>query len=89
MKNTNLNQLSVEELKKKEKELKGVLGGLIGMAIVLAGAIVFLITRTGVSAIPISLSVVLLSLITLCLVNKKNLEGIKTELASREGNRLT
>lgn len=86
MKNTNLNQLSVEELRKQEKLLKTATGLLIGMAIVLAGGIIFLIIRKGFSAIPIALTVVVSSLLTLCFTNKKNLDNIKLEIASRENN---
>ena len=84
MKNTNLNQFSIEELRKQEKLLKTATGLLIGMAIVLAGAIIFLIIRKGFSTIPIALAVVVSSLLTLCFTNKKNLDNIKTEIASRK-----
>lgn len=84
MENKKLNQLSLEELRKQEKLLKVATGTLIGMAIVLAGAIIFLIIRKGFSTIPIALTVVVSSLLTLCFTNKKNLDNIKTEIASRE-----
>ena len=84
MKNTNLSQLSIEELRKQEKLLKTATGLLIGMAIVLTGAIIFLIIRKGFSTIPIALTVVVSSLLTLCFTNKKNLDNIKTEIASRK-----
>lgn len=86
MKNTKLGQLSVEELQKQEKMLKVATGLLIGMSIILAGAIIFLIIKKGFTTIPIALTVVVSSLLTLCFTNKKNLDSVKTEIASRKTN---
>lgn len=84
MENKKMSQLSVDELQKQAKLIKTVLGALIGMSIVLAGAIIFLIIRKGFSAIPVALTVVVSSLLTLCFANKKNLDNIKEEISSRE-----
>ncbi len=83
MKSTNLSELSEQELIKKEKNLKPILGALTGILSLLALVIVLLFVQ-GQFSVALPLLVVLFSLVSILFMSKKELDDVKTELKKRE-----
>ncbi|WP_394992399.1 hypothetical protein [Emticicia sp.] len=79
MKENNYSQMSLEELKAKEKTLKSATSAFIGVLIVLVFAVVFLGIRQGFSVF----SVLPVAFLPLLLVNISGLKKVQEEIKSR------
>lgn len=76
-------ELTVDELKAKEKSLKTGFGLLLGMMIVMIIALVALVFLKGAGAIVISLGVMPLFFVPILINSKKTLKQVEEELSSR------
>jgi hypothetical protein len=85
MKSKNLSDLSVAELKKKEKTMKTVLGAFVGILAVFALMLTLLFIQKQYT-IALPLLVVLFSSSTILFINKKELSNVRTELEKRSNN---
>jgi uncharacterized membrane protein YgaE (UPF0421/DUF939 family) len=78
-----MTELTVEELKAKEKSLKTGFGLLLGMMIVMIIALVALAFLKGASSLVISLGVMPLFFVPILINSKKTLKQVEDELSSR------
>jgi hypothetical protein len=76
-----LKKLSIEELRKKEKQLKGLVGFFIGIGIVGFGAFLYLIFTTRKFNAGI---VALLALVPVVSMQIKSIKTIRDEISSRK-----
>jgi uncharacterized membrane protein YdbT with pleckstrin-like domain len=79
MANTPLNQLGIEELKKKASMLKVVVGIFSGMLILMTLIGVFLVTKQGFNVF----AVLPIAFLPLLMVNLANLKKVNDELKTR------
>ena len=82
MKSVSLSELSEQELMKKEKNLKPILGALTGILSVLGLVIIFLFVQ-GQFSVALPLLVVLCSMESILFMSKKELDDVKIELEKR------
>lgn len=82
MRQENLTELSIDELKQKEKILKIVLGLFIGVLILLIGVVIFLLINNGLT--PMTMIAVPIVLFPILLYEKKKLKDLRTEIKSRQ-----
>ena len=79
----NLSELTIDELKSREKSLKTAVGLLIGLMIGIVGSLIAILILKGSRSIVIPLSVIPLTFIPVLVSSKKNLKDIESEIALR------
>lgn len=83
-----LSELTIEELKSKQKAVKLSISLLVGMMIVLVASLIALIALKGARAVVIALSVMPITFLPILIATKKSLKDIATEIELRQQARV-